>query len=118
MGQKDGEKWTAAVDLQPTIPKSDRLLQGWLLDRDSWTLSVGASPTCLDRSLIGSPKSDFVIGRNLTVSIWLARLRKELGDPLFVRTAGGMLPTPRTSVPGCSETPWISPVVRHESFLA
>lgn len=30
-----------------------------------------------------------------TVSIWLARLRKELGDPLFVRTAEGMLPTPR-----------------------
>ena len=28
MGQKDGEKWTAAVDLQPTIPKSDRLLWG------------------------------------------------------------------------------------------
>ena len=26
MGQGDGEKWTAAVDLQPTIPKSDRLL--------------------------------------------------------------------------------------------
>ena len=26
MGQKDGEKWTAAVDLQPTTPKSDRLL--------------------------------------------------------------------------------------------
>ena len=26
MGQKDGEKWTAAVDLQPTIPKSDRFL--------------------------------------------------------------------------------------------
>ena len=26
MGQKDGEKWTAAVDLQPTSPKSDRLL--------------------------------------------------------------------------------------------
>ena len=26
MGQKDGEKWTAAVDFQPTIPKSDRLL--------------------------------------------------------------------------------------------
>ena len=25
MGQKYGEKWTAAVDLQPTIPKSDRL---------------------------------------------------------------------------------------------
>ena len=26
MGQKDGEKWTAAVDLQPTFPKSDGLL--------------------------------------------------------------------------------------------
>ena len=26
MGQKDGEKWTAAVDLQPTTSKSDRLL--------------------------------------------------------------------------------------------
>ena len=27
MGQKDGEKWTAAADLQPTLPKSDRLLE-------------------------------------------------------------------------------------------
>ena len=26
MGQKDGEKWIAAADLQPTFPKSDRLL--------------------------------------------------------------------------------------------
>ena len=26
MGQEDGEKWTAAVVLLPTIPKSDRLL--------------------------------------------------------------------------------------------
>ncbi len=31
-----------------------------------------------------------------TVSIWLARLRRELGDPLFVRTPAGMVPTPRT----------------------
>jgi DNA-binding transcriptional LysR family regulator len=31
-----------------------------------------------------------------TVSIWLARLRVQMGDPLFVRTAEGMLPTPRT----------------------
>lgn len=30
-----------------------------------------------------------------TVSIWLARLRRELDDPLFVRTLGGMEPTPR-----------------------
>ena len=26
MGQEAGEKWTAAVNLQPTIPKPDRLL--------------------------------------------------------------------------------------------
>lgn len=30
-----------------------------------------------------------------TVSIWLARLREQLGDPLFVRTPAGMQPTPR-----------------------
>ena len=30
-----------------------------------------------------------------TVSIWLAQLRKQLDDPLFVRTPQGMLPTPR-----------------------
>ena len=31
-----------------------------------------------------------------TVSIGLARLRKMLSDPLFVRTSEGMQPTPRT----------------------
>jgi DNA-binding transcriptional LysR family regulator len=30
-----------------------------------------------------------------TVSLWLSRLRRQLHDPLFVRTAGGMQPTPR-----------------------
>ena len=30
-----------------------------------------------------------------TVSIWLSQLREVLKDPLFVRTSGGMLPTPR-----------------------
>lgn len=30
-----------------------------------------------------------------TVSIWLGRLRQELADPLFVRTAAGLEPTPR-----------------------
>lgn len=30
-----------------------------------------------------------------TASIWLGRLRKELGDSLFVRTSGGLEPTPR-----------------------
>lgn len=32
-----------------------------------------------------------------TVSIWLARLRKTLHDPLFVRTSAGMQPTPRAA---------------------
>lgn len=31
-----------------------------------------------------------------TVSIWLAKLRAQLADPLFVRTSDGMVPTPRT----------------------
>jgi DNA-binding transcriptional LysR family regulator len=30
-----------------------------------------------------------------TISIWLGKLRSQLGDPLFVRTPGGMRPTPR-----------------------
>lgn len=30
-----------------------------------------------------------------TISIWLGRLRRQVGDPLFVRTLGGMTPTPR-----------------------
>lgn len=30
-----------------------------------------------------------------TVSIWLSKLRRQLGDPLFVRTSTGMRPTPR-----------------------
>ena len=29
MGQKAGEKWTAAAKLQPTFPKPDRLLGVW-----------------------------------------------------------------------------------------
>lgn len=38
-----------------------------------------------------------------TASIWLGRLRDQLGDPLFVRTPAGMSPTPRADtliVPG------------------
>ncbi|MDM0055996.1 LysR family transcriptional regulator [Variovorax fucosicus] len=33
-----------------------------------------------------------------TVSIWLARLRRQLNDPLFVRTPSGMQPTPRAEM--------------------
>jgi hypothetical protein len=29
-GQEHGKKWTAAVDLQPTLPRSDRLLESAL----------------------------------------------------------------------------------------
>jgi len=42
MGQKDGEKWTAAVTSQPTLPKSDRLLDSGNLPPhriDSWSSS-------------------------------------------------------------------------------
>lgn len=54
-----------------------------LLDRLYDTRSVTRSAEALQQS-------------QPTVSIWLARLRKQLNDPLFVRTADGMLPTPRT----------------------
>ena len=41
MGQKKyGEKWTAAVDLQPTIPKSDRLLGPCTRASGVWIVSV------------------------------------------------------------------------------
>lgn len=32
------------------------------------------------------------------ISLWLSRLREQLGDPLFVRAHGGMLPTPRAEM--------------------
>ena len=33
-----------------------------------------------------------------TVSIWLGKLRRQLADPLFVRTSSGVRPTPRADV--------------------
>ena len=30
-----------------------------------------------------------------TISLWLGKLRQQLRDPLFVRTPGGMKPTPQ-----------------------
>ena len=35
MGQEAGEKWTAVAALQPTFPKSDRLLAALTALRDS-----------------------------------------------------------------------------------
>jgi DNA-binding transcriptional LysR family regulator len=41
-------------------------------------------------------KSAALLGQSQpTISIWLSRLRRALDDPLFVRTAEGMVPTPR-----------------------
>jgi len=49
---------------------------------------------CVTRSVTRSAEA---LGQSQpTISIWLARLRQQLGDPLFVRTGEGMLPTPRT----------------------
>ena len=44
IGQKDGEKWAAAADLQPTIRKSDRLLVPW---RVVGLLCAGSIPAAL-----------------------------------------------------------------------
>jgi hypothetical protein len=47
MGQEAGEKWTAAVDLQPTIPKSDRLLgQQWPLIAPAHSTMVLLARAC------------------------------------------------------------------------
>jgi membrane fusion protein, multidrug efflux system len=54
MGQKAGEKWTAAVKLQPTIPESDSLLSGQSASREVQLVledgSVHASPATLQFS--------------------------------------------------------------------
>ena len=53
MGQKDGEKWTAAANLQPTIPKPDRLpgLRLKLSHAQRDVLADDASGDCLDAVL-------------------------------------------------------------------
>ena len=40
MGQKDGEKWAAAADLQPTTPKSDRLLVSFQASNAACSLAL------------------------------------------------------------------------------
>ena len=44
MGQEANEKWTAAVNLQPTLPKSDRLLEELIAEviRDVYLTKVRA----------------------------------------------------------------------------
>ncbi|WP_428001386.1 hypothetical protein [Acidovorax sp.] len=55
MGQKGGEKWTAAVDLQPTISKSDRHPIAFLGDTGHWRnqLDFRYRP---ERTLVTSPQ--------------------------------------------------------------
>jgi DNA-binding transcriptional LysR family regulator len=68
---------------------------------------MDTDPTLLDIKLLrlldqlyttrSVTRSAEVLGQSQpTVSIWLGKLRQQLGDPLFVRTPEGMLPTPRT----------------------
>ena len=68
MGQKGGEKWTAAVDLQPTIPKSDRLLGTHGVLHPAACGAVDASPMTLQLALPGTATPDQI--RN-AVRSWL-----------------------------------------------
>src|SRR5687768_16065198 len=47
--------------------------------------STGSVTRCAERLSQSQP----------TISIWLAKLRRQLNDPLFLRTPIGMQPTPR-----------------------
>jgi DNA-binding transcriptional LysR family regulator len=55
-----------------------------------------------------------------TVSAMLARLRKLLGDPLFIRTQRGMLPTPRAAAMAPKLKQWLQEahaLVAEEAFV-
>ncbi len=53
MGQEDGEKWTAAANLQPTISKSDRLLVSGDVDAGELTLEESINGTNISATWIG-----------------------------------------------------------------
>jgi DNA-binding transcriptional LysR family regulator len=83
-----------AKDQNTTLLKSASRLLGASplegLDMRHWQffallMDIGSVSACAMRMGVSQP----------TVSIWLAQLRDKLGDPLFVRGAGGMQPTPR-----------------------
>jgi len=73
--KKDAKSATALLDL--------KLLQ--LFDVLYTTRSVTRAADQLDQS-------------QPTVSIWLGKLRRQLHDPLFVRTPAGMQPTPQADI--------------------
>jgi len=58
MGPEDGAKWAAAVDLQPTIPKSDRLLD-WQACREQ-TLPFFTQPPAAD---VAAAATEFALWR-------------------------------------------------------
>ena len=60
MGQEADEKWTAAVNLQPTLPKPDRLLDTGYPDSTHFSHSI--------RQVYGlNPRDLFAGSRALTV---------------------------------------------------
>ena len=71
MGQKDGEKWTVAVDLQPTIPKSDRLLDNL----------VDLIVTCLTHPAAANQTFLVSDGEDVSTSELLRRMGQAMGRP-------------------------------------
>ena len=72
MGQKDGEKWTAAVDLQPTIPKSDRLLGA----NDLWIACHALADDC---TLVTNNLREFERVAGLRLENWASDFAPPLG---------------------------------------
>ena len=62
MGQKDGEKWTAAADFQPTTSKFDRLLEPGLFGAIDW-----AAPWLEPWRAAGEPLAQQVLQRGRPV---------------------------------------------------
>jgi hypothetical protein len=66
MGQKDGEKWTAAVDLQPTLSKSDRLLECGMHSEFTLELASAAARLIVEEGMEYGPakkRAAKVLGR-------------------------------------------------------
>ena len=71
LGQEDGEKWTVAVDLQPTIPKSDRLLDNL----------VDLIVTCLTHPAAANQTFLVSDGEDVSTSELLRRMGQAMGRP-------------------------------------
>ena len=83
-------QWRQCCTLQYAMTREHEAIDPLLLDVKWLRLFEQIHET---RSVTRSAE---VLGQSQpTVSIWLGKLRERLGDPLFVRTPGAMLPTPR-----------------------